>query len=129
MTVVYSTPAINYRLEGVVDAIDSGGGNGSLELLSGTTIISTISLARPCGTVNGGVLTFSGTLLDPSAANTGEVDGAVVKDSTGIVMISGLTVGIPLTVGVDIIISNGLNSTLITAGQTVAVLAAQITGH
>ena len=128
MTVVYSITAINERLEGVIDAIDGGGSNGSMELLSGTTVVSTISLNRPCGTVNGGVLTFSGTLLDPSAANTGLIDSAMVKNSAGTVMISGLTVGIPLTTGVDIIVSNGLNSTLITAGQVVAVLAAQITG-
>lgn len=128
MTVVYSITAINERLQGVIDAIDGGGSNGSMELLSGATIISTISLARPCGAVDGGVLTFSGTLLDPSAANTGLVDGAVIKNSAGTVMISGLTVGIPLTTGVDVIVSNGLNSTLITAGQVVAVVAAQITG-
>ena len=128
MTVTYSISANNYRLQGVVDAIDGGGGNGSLILTAAGATVSTISLARPCGTVNGGILTFSGTLLDPAASGTGNVDGAVVKDSTGITMISGLTVGIPLTVGVDIIISNGANSTLVTAGQTVAVLAAQITG-
>lgn len=128
MTVTYSIPAINYRLQGVVSAIDSGGGNGYLQLLAGSTIVSTVSLARPCGTVDGGILTFVGTLLDPSAANTGIVDGAVIRNSAGALMISGLTVGIPLTTGVDIIISNGLNSTLITAGQTVAVLSAQITG-
>lgn len=128
MTVAYSIHTINYRLQGVVDAIDGGGGNAYLELLAGSTIVSTISLARPCGTVDGGILTFDGTLLDPAAANTGEIDQGVIRDSTGVLIASGLTVGIPLTTGVDIIVSNGLNSTLITAGQTVAVLAAQITG-
>lgn len=128
MTVNYSIAAINERLQGVIDAIDGGGGNAYLELLSGSTIVSTISLARPCGTIDGGILTFSGTLLDPAAANTGEIDQGMIRNSAGALMISGLTVGIPLTTGVDIIVSNGLNTTLITAGQTVAVLAAQITG-
>lgn len=128
MSVTYSIYAINYRLQGVVDAIDSGGGNGYLELLAGSTIVSTVSLARPCGVVNGGILTFLGTLLDPAAANTGVVDQGMIRNSAGTLIISGLTVGIPLTTGVDIIISNGLNTTLITAGQTVAVLSAQITG-
>lgn len=127
MSVTYSLIAINDRLLGVVDAIDGGGGNGNFKLLAGSTTISTISLSRPCGTVSGGVLTFTGTLLDPSADNTGDVDGAMIEDSTGALIISGLTVGIPLS-GYEVIISNGLNSTLITAGQTVQLLSAQITG-
>lgn len=127
MSVVYSSTAINFRLQGVVSAVDAGGTNGSLKLLDGATVISTISLSVPCGTVNGGILTFSGTLLDPSAANTGSVDSGAIYDSNGSVVISGLTAGAPLS-GADIIISNGLNSTLITAGQVVSVLSAQITG-
>lgn len=109
-------------------AIDSGGGNGFIKLLAGSTVVSTISLARPCGTVNGGVLTFDGTLLDPAAANTGVVTSAIVTDSNGALMISDLSVGIPPSNDYDVLISNGLNSTLITAGQTVQILSAQITG-
>lgn len=127
MSVVYSSTAIDFRLQGVVSAVDVGGTNGSLKLFDGATVISTISLSVPCGTVNGGVLTFSGTLVDTSAANTGSVDTGAIYDSNGDVVISGLTAGIPLS-GADIIISNGLNSTLITAGQVVQVLSAQITG-
>lgn len=126
MSVDYSTIALTYRLEGVVDAIGVGG-NGSLILYAGATTVSTISLANPCGTADSGVLTFSGTLLDPAAANTGVVDSARVYNGAGDLIISGLTVGIPLSDS-DVIISNGLNSTLITAGQTVQVLSAEITG-
>ena len=128
MSVNYTLPAINDRLQGVVTAIDEGGGNGSLELLANNTVVSTISLARPSGTVNGGVLTFSGQLLDPSAAATGFITEGRVYDSNGILIIFGLTVGVPPISGFDILISNGMNSTLITLGQTVAVLSAQITG-
>jgi hypothetical protein len=127
MAVNYSLTAINDRLLGVVTAIDSGGSNAVLRLLAGGTIVSTISLARPCGTVNGGVLTFSGTLLDPAAANTGNITAGRVESSDGATQISGLTAGIPLS-GADIIISNGLNTTLITAGQVVSLTSAQITG-
>ena len=127
MSVVYSLTAINDRLQGVVTAIDAGGSNGTMQLISAGSVVSTIALARPSGTVNGGVLTFSGTLLDPSAAGTGLVDTVRFADSNGSVIISGLTVGIP-TGSADVIISNGLNSTLITAGQTVQVLSAQIQG-
>lgn len=127
MALVYSQIAIDYRLQGVVSAIDSGGSPGSLVLLADSTVISTISLARPCGTVNGGVLTFSGTLMDPSASATGNVTTAQVQNSNGDIMIYDLTVGIPLA-EVDVTLVNGLNSTLITAGQAVLILAAQITG-
>lgn len=126
MSINYSLTAINYRLDGVVDACGVGG-NGSLRLYSGSTLISTISLANPCGTVSGGVLTFDGTLLDPSASGTGDVDSGAIYNGNGSLIASGLTVGIPLS-GENIIISNGLNSTLITAGQTVQVLSAEIIG-
>lgn len=127
MSVNYSLAAINSRLQAVVTTIDIGGANATMELLSGGTAVSSISMARPSGTINGGVLTFSGTLLDPAAANTGIVDSGRIKDSSGNVVISGLTVGLPLA-SADILLSNGLNSLLITAGQTVQVLSAQITG-
>ncbi len=127
MAVVYSQTAIDYRLEGVINAIDSGASNGSFIIREGTTNLSTISLARPCGTVDGGVLTFVGTLIDPAATATGTADNVIIQNSDGITMVSQLTVGIPLS-GRDVIISNGLNSTLITAGQVVQLLSAQITG-
>lgn len=127
MAVDYSATAIGYRLQGVIDAIDAGGSNGSLIICAGGATLSTISLSRPCGTVDNGVLTFVGTLVDTSAAATGTADNAIIKDSTGTVMVSGLTVGIPLA-AVDITISNGLNSTVITAGQSVQLLSAQIIG-
>jgi hypothetical protein len=126
LPIQYSQTAINDRLAGVVTAIGDSG-NGLLKLMSGATVLSTIQLAAPCGTVNGGVLTFTGTLLDPSAANTGSASSALITDGAGNVMISGLTVGIPLS-GADIILTNGLNSTLITAGQVVELLSGQITG-
>jgi hypothetical protein len=128
MTVTYTIPTINDRLQGDVTAIDDGGGNGYLVLLNNTGIaLSTISLNRPSGTVNGGVLTFSGTLLDPSAAKTDYATEGRLYNSAGSLRITGLTVGIPLGVE-DILITNGLNSTLISSGQVVSLLSAQITG-
>jgi len=123
--VVYSITGINARLNGVVTAI---GANGYLKLLTNAAVIlSTIQLASPAGTVNGGVLTFTGALLDPSAAVTGNAFEGRIYDPTNTLIISGLTVGIP-TSGADILLTNGLNSTLITAGQVVSLLSAQITG-
>lgn len=124
MSVVYSQPVTNARLQGVVTEL---GSLANMLLKAAGTTVSTIQLASPVGTVSGGVLTFSGTLLDPSAAATGIVDSVIILDSSGSTAISGLTVGIPGG-SQDVIISNGLNSTLITAGQVVALLSAQITG-
>jgi hypothetical protein len=128
MSVNYSLPVINARLQAVANTIDAAGSPGYLIIRnnSGTTL-STIQLARPCGTVNGGILTFTGTLLDPAATATGTAENAIITDASGAVMISGLTVGIPLS-SADIIMSNGLNSTVISVGQVVQLLSAQITG-
>jgi len=124
MSVTYSTTLINARLNGVVTAL---GASSSLILKAGSATVSTIALASPAGTVDGGVLTFTGTLLDPSAAATGEVNSVDILDSDGNTAISGLSVGIPGGPQ-EVIISNGLNSTVVTAGQTVELLSAQIDG-
>lgn len=126
MAVDYSGDCINNRLQAVIDTIDGGGSNGFMVLRANTTDLVAIELARPCGTVSGQVLTFVGTLQDTATA-TSSADNCVVTDSTGAEVITGLTVGIPLS-SAEVIISNGLNNTLITSGQVVQVLSAQITG-
>lgn len=126
MSVTYSQNAIDARLQGVADTIDSAG-NGFFVLTAGGTSVSSIQLSIPCGTVSGGVLTFVGTLVDPAAANTGTVDSAMVTDANGNAVVTGLTVGIPLS-GREVIINNGLNSTVISAGTTVQLISAQIVG-
>ncbi len=126
MSVIYSIPCINNRLLGVVTTIDAGAGNGLLVLLAGSTVICSITLQKPSGTASGGVLTFTAPLLGTAAA-AGSVTTAQLLDSTGAVVVSGLTAGIPLS-GADVIISNGLNSTFINTAQSVQILSAQITG-
>ena len=128
MSVNYNTTTINTRLQAVVTAIDGGGSNGVLRILDGSNnILSSPALSRPCGFVTGGVLTFNSLpLVDPAASASGPAAAARIEDSAGNVIVSGLTVGL---VGVDILISNGLGTTLISSGQTVAVTAATITGH
>ncbi len=123
-TVVYSSIAITQRLNGVVTAIGNG---GFLVLKSGATTLSTITLGSPSATVNGTTLTFNTPQDDLSAAATGSVDTVIVQNSAGSTIISGLTVGIPIS-GAEVIISNGLNSTVISSGQVVALIAGQITG-
>lgn len=129
MSTVYPVSIINARLQVVVNAIDGGGSNGVLRVVdSGNVILSSITLARPSGTVAGGVLTFAGTPLgDPSAAANGTAAAARVEDSNGNVVISGWTVS-PFA-GSDVVISNGLGTAVITAGQAISLTIGNITGH
>ena len=122
MTVTYTTAVKTARMNAVKDQIDGGTGAGKLKIRnSSDTILATITLSDPCGTVTNGVLTFSGTpLSDTSADASGTAANAIITDSSDTTVISGLTVG---TSGSDII----LDSVSITAGQTVTITAATIT--
>jgi len=72
------------------------------------------------------VLTF--TVPETTVAvGTGTADNAIITNAGGVVMISGLTVGIPLS-SANLIVSNGLNTLLFTAGQVVSLLSGQIIG-
>jgi len=129
MTIAYSSQAIDARLTAIANTIDGGGSPGSLVLLAGGAVVSTVQLARPCGIVNGGVLTFSTSsiLMDPSAAVTGDITTGRIQDSSSAVVVSGLSVGIPGSTS-QVIIANGQSSTRIEAGQMVQLLAAEISG-
>jgi len=86
------------------------------------TVLAVFTLNDPCaGAAAGGVLTFSGfPKSDTSADNTGTAASAVIKDSNGTTVISGLTVA---TSSADIV----LDSVSFTAGQTVTLNSATIT--
>jgi len=123
----YSLDAINARLLGVVDAIDVDG-NGYLIMRSDRQVnLAVFQLARPCGVVSGGVLTFSGELLDPSAPATGIADNAIIATATGDTVVSELTIGLPGACA-DILLDNGLGTLAISSGQTISMLSAQIHG-
>jgi hypothetical protein len=120
MSVVYNTTLKNTRLTDVVTAIGSA---GKLKIYTAglSTLLSTINLANPCGSVSGGVLTFSGTpLTDSSAAASGTAAAAKVQDGAGTDIITGLTVS---SSSGDIVLS----STNIVAGQPVTITSASIT--
>lgn len=122
MGVIYAAALRTTRLNDVKTAIDAGSGPGTLEI--GTTAMGTVlavlTFSDPCGTVSGDVLTFAAITQDSSADNTGTAAAARIKDSTGAIVVSGLTVG---TSAADIILS----STAITAGQVVPMTSAAIT--
>ena len=122
MTVAYSTTVANSRLTVVRDAIDGGPAAGVLKIFTAAyaTLLATLTLSDPCGTVAAKVLTFSGMPKSAVAGNTGTAAIARFEDSTGTIVADGLTVG---TSGTDVIIDN----TSIASGQTVNLTAATIT--
>lgn len=121
MSVTYNATVKNDRLQVVADAIDAGGA-GTIEI--GTTgmgtVLAIIPLAATCGTVSGGVLTFSMPQSDSSADNTGTAAEARIKSGGGTSIVTGLTVG---TSASDII----LTSTSIVATEPVTINSATIT--
>lgn len=94
MGVIYASAVRTSRMTDVLTAIDVGSA-GSLEI--GTTamgtVLATIALAHPSGSVSGDVLTFTMPQSDTSADNSGTAAAARIKDSSGNVIVSGLTVG------------------------------------
>jgi len=123
MSVVYSTTLKNTRMTDVVTAI---GAAGFLNIYTsgGTTLLATIPLANPAGSVTGGVLTFGGMPITEASANaSGTAAVATVSTATGgtgTVIISGLTVS---STSGDIVLS----STNIVAGQPVTITSGSIT--
>lgn len=121
MAVTYTTAVKNARMSAVVT---QAGTTAVLEI--GTTamgtVLATIPLQNPIGTVASAILTLTGTPLSDTAADaTGTAAAARIRTTTGGTdIITGLTVG---TSGSDI----NLDSTSITTGQTVTINSATIT--
>ena len=126
MTTRVALRAINAQLQATADQLDAGAGDGaSIEIRSGTkpaavgdaatgTLLATLQLTKPCGTVSGGVLTLT-TAFDAVVVAAGgatwarwlDADGAVLMDTdvsvaggAGEVQLStlSLTVGMSLPV-------------------------------
>lgn len=121
MAVTYATSLKTTRMTDVVNAIDAGAGPGTLTI--GTTGMATtlcvLTFSDPCGTVSGDTLTFSGMPKSNTASASGTAAEAVIKDSSGNTIISGLTVS---TSGANI----NLSATSITIGQTVQITSGTI---
>ena len=114
MAVTYASALKADRLGAVITRLDAQSGNAVLKIgTSGmaSTLVS-ITLAKPCATVSGGVLTFSGLPKSATATGAGAAAAAQLTDSAGTVWVDGLTVG---TSGTNVIIDN----TSISVGQTV----------
>jgi len=122
MAVTYSAAAKTARMNAVVAQIDAGSGAGKIKIRnSSNTVLATIALADPCGTVSGSVLTFSSMpRTDSSADASGTADNAIITDSDDTIIISGLTVGLSAS---DVI----LDSLSITGGQSVSISSMTLT--
>lgn len=123
MGVIYAAALRTTRMNAVVSAIDAGASFGKMKIRdSGNTVLATLILEDPCGSVSGDVLTFdfAPDISDTSADASGTAANAIITDSDDNIIISGLTVG---TSGTNVI----LDSVSITAGQTVTITAGTIT--
>lgn len=120
MAITYTTAVKNARLDAVTTAIGSA---GKLEIGTAgmASVLATISLANPAAPgAASGVLTFTMPQSDSSADATGTAAAARIRTTADLDIITGLTVG---TGSEDIV----LDSTSITAGQTVTISSATIT--
>lgn len=119
MSVSYSTALKNDRMTAIVTKL---GNAAYMEICSAgyAAVLATIPLANPVGAVSAGVLTLTTPASDSSADATGIAAVARIKDGSGNIHVTGLTVG---TSGADIIVA----STSIVASQVVTLNTATIT--
>lgn len=123
MAVTYVAALKTTRMNAVVTAIDAGSGAGKLEIGTAgmASVLATITLADPSGTVSGSVLTLSGMPKSDTSADAGGIAAAArIRDSNSTDVVTGLTVG---TSAADII----LDTVSITAGQTVTLNSGTLT--
>lgn len=122
MTVTYPAATKTARMNAVKDTVDLGAAAGKLEIGTAgmATVLATITLDDPSGTVSGSVLTFSGFPKVSAATATGTAAAARFRDSNNNDVVTGLTVG---TSGTNIILDN----TSINTGQNVTVTSFTLT--
>ena len=121
MAVIYSNALKDTRMTAVITAIDAGTA-GSIEIGTagmGAVLVS-IPLAKPSFSEASQAITLLSTPRSGTASGTNTAAAARIKDSSGNIIVSGLTVGVS---GSDI----NLSSTSITSGQTVSITSGTIT--
>jgi len=121
MSVVYANALKDTRMTAVVTALDAQTGFATLEICTAAyaAVLVVITLQKPSFSESAQAITMSGAPKSGAATGTGTAAAARFKDGAGTVQINNLTVG---TAGADI----NLNSTSITAGQTVTMTSAVI---
>src|SRR5262245_55583434 len=101
MSVNYSGTLKSARMNAVITALDDGAGPATIEIGTAgmAAVLAIITLAKPSFTESGGVITMAGAPKSGTATGTGTAAAARIKDSSGNIEVSGLTVG---TSGSDI---------------------------
>jgi hypothetical protein len=122
MTVSYSATLKNTRMQDVINAIDGQAAVGTIEIGTAgmATVLVIISLQKPSFNQASGVITMLGVPLSGTATAGGTAASARIKDGSGTIQVSGLTVS---TTGADI----NLNSVTINNGQVVTLNSGTIT--
>lgn len=134
MTIGLASALRDSRLTLIKDAIDAGSGPGKClfyttdrpatgAAITTQTLLSSITLNDPCGTVSAGVLTFDVDPVptDSSADDTGDAVWARIVTSAD-AFVADLSVGTTSS-GADII----MNTVSIVSGLTVSIVSASIT--
>ena len=122
MGVVYASTVRTSRMNAVETALYAGAGAAYLEIGDAgfASVLVTFTLSDPAGTVSGDVLTGNSMPKSATAGNSGTAAEARLKDSTGTIVVSGLTVG---TATANVISP----STSITSGQSCSLTALTLT--
>lgn len=121
MPIIYSTAVKNARLEATISEIGAGGVIviGTSALSGATGVLATVPLEDPSFVVSAGKMTLNDLPRVAVASATGTAAKAELRDASGTVIITGLTVG---ATGTDITI----NATAVSVGQTVQITAGTI---
>lgn len=121
----------NARLQKIIDALDAGPGPGTIKLyttplpsttgaaITSQTLLGTLTLSDPSGTISGGVLTFSTISDDTSADADGVIAWGRMQDSTGAFVLDA-TAGTSGTVFI-------FNTTTVVTGGVIRMVSASIT--
>lgn len=94
MPLNFSSTLRNARAQAIINAIDTGGQNGTLKFYSGTkpatgeaiadqVLLGTLTFSKPCATVTNGVITFEPIASDPVADATGTISWARALNGNG----------------------------------------------
>lgn len=122
MAVQYANALKDTRMTAVITALDGGSGPATLEICTASygAVLCTITCNKPSFAEASQQITMAGVPKSGTAGGTGTAAAARFKDSTGAVIINGLTVG---TGTADIT----LNSVAISSGQTITINSGTIT--
>jgi hypothetical protein len=95
-TPIYRASLRTTRMDSVEADIDSGAGAATVEIGDAgfATVLAIFTASDPAGTVSGDVLTFASMPKSTTGLATGVAAEGRIKNSTGTVIVSGLTVGV-----------------------------------